>query len=631
MKTFVARCLSLFIVAFASASVADGGDSIFVKEIEGRGKDHQAALADAFQNAIRKALGTYVVTHATTDGETLDEKIYLNSDAVVKNYKVVGREDGEGFVLLLIDAEIIRNEMMKYIRREPAVEVGEGELANLLAKRKSIENAVKSLDLLFLNWQENVYRAEKCGSFSIAANDSGDEDLIQISVPFILTLRWDAYRMFQKKLEGLLSRIAIDQTSGEAQNEEQMEKAYNSFFAGTGIVKEDRWNNRKVVNPNEYGAVLFLTRQGGAKIRYALFLVPAQIDKKLHELLSPDVDVCFEFRSAGGLVSSQSFRGYMRMFTGSLLLRYDLSSVWWDHHGGCLVFHDSILTEFNNNDEWSARRLFHATVPVSEKDAHRITGCIIQVRSRSKDDRCRHKTDIRSEPISDTEWLRIDPGPQGGSNPSARPNSSQDGASAGKSEGQTVKSKSSEPLPGFDKVLNALTNARDSPTFDNIVALENCWGALPKALRPMLQTNILNASCASFLARGNTSAVAKRKDRIDSAALWAAVTDECRACHGSGRSETKCFACGGSGVCSNCRGRGKLGGGKPLRGMSSEAASMRCSRCNGTGRCQSCTNGQRKTTCTKCDGKGRIVSKAKCKAFFEQNIDQAIRICYGAE
>lgn len=620
---FLKAAMAAIVLATAIPASADGGESIFVKEVEGRGKDHQTALADAFQNAIRKALGTYVVTHSTTDGETLDEKIYLNSDAVVKDYKIIGREDGDGFVSLLIDAEIVRNEMMKYIHREATEKVDGGELANLLNKRKAINSAVKSLDLLFLDYQENLYRVEKYGSMSIAPDDELSSDRIMVSIPFVLTFRWDAYRVWREKLVALLDQISIAKTTGRCKDLDAFEDIYEDggFFEKNGAGGD---------NPNKYRGVLFLDvfldERRGPGIGYTLYLVPFQIDQKLRALLDFEVDFQFTFSTTGGNdIVNYSVPGKVGFFQSSEMRNFYIL----DHFDqGCLIFMNMLRVRAGWNYYWTPLNLFHASIPVRESDARKIGGCKIRcIPHVERESRGYSDREITRTELSRSEWSSFDPGPQG---PSAAtkpptPRSSPETKPEREPDDET----DGDPLPEFESIADALEVVRSDPTFENIAALENCWGALPRDLRPMLQTNVLNASCAVFLARGNMGAVAKRKARIDSAALWSAVTDECPACHGSGHYETKCFACGGSGKCSSCQGRGKLGGGKPLRGMSSEAASVTCSRCHGSGHCQSCTNGRRKNMCTKCYERGRIVSKAKCKSVFEQNVDAALRICLG--
>ncbi len=194
---------------------SDGIGAIAVHGVEGRGKDEQTALNNAFRNAIRKAIGSYVVSSTATDGETVDKKVFDNCDAVVSKYEIVEREEQDGKLTIVIDAEIIRNEMMKYIQKTASTEVGEGELANLLAKRNAVNNAVGSLELLFMNWRENVYRVEKYGNLSIAADDDTNADTVHVSIPFIVTFNWQAYEVFLSKVRNILARIAISRTSGE--------------------------------------------------------------------------------------------------------------------------------------------------------------------------------------------------------------------------------------------------------------------------------------------------------------------------------------------------------------------------------------------------------------------------------
>lgn len=619
---FLKAAIAAIALATAIPASADGGESIFVKEVEGRGKDHQTALADAFQNAIRKALGTYVVTHSTTDGETLDEKIYLNSDAVVKDYKIVGREDGDGFTSLLIDAEIVRNEMMKYIHREATEKVDGGELANLLNKRKAIDSAVKSLDLLFLDYQENLYRVEKYGSMSIAPDDELSNDRIMVSIPFVLTFRWDAYRVWREKLVALLDQISIAKTSGQCKDLRAFEDVYEKggFFKKNGAGGD---------NPNKYRGVLFLDERNGTGIGYTLYLVPFQIDQKLRALLDFEVDFRFTFSTTGGNdIVNYSVPGEVWFFQSSEMRNF---YIWDDFDGVCLIFRDMLRARAGWNDKyWTPQNLFHASIPVRESDAGKIGGCKIRCiphverKSGGYSDRKITRTEL-----SKSEWLSFDPGPQepptweklpsSRSSPKSKPEQEID-------EGARV-----GPLPGFESIVQAVQNVRDNPTIDNISTMEKVWMGMPTDQRALLQTNVVGASCAMFLAKGNKGAFSKRISKLDAAAFWMSVSENCRMCNGTGKTEKNCFACGGNGICPTCRGRGRIGGGKPLKGMASEAASAPCSRCHGSGRCQSCKNGKRQLPCGNCDATGRFVSKDKCKIVFYQNIAAALRICLGEE
>ena len=78
-----------------------------------------------------------------------------------------------------------------------------------------MNNAGKSLELIFMNWRENVYRVEKYGNLSIAADDDANGETVHVSIPFIVTFNWHAYDVFLSKVKNILSRIAIAKTGGE--------------------------------------------------------------------------------------------------------------------------------------------------------------------------------------------------------------------------------------------------------------------------------------------------------------------------------------------------------------------------------------------------------------------------------
>lgn len=405
--------------------------SIFVKNIEGAGENRQKALADAFQNAIRKAVGTYVFSSVRDDSETLDEKIYLNADAVVKNHAVVGSEATSDGFTIVIDAEIVRNEMMKYIQRETSTEVGEGEMANLLAKRNAVNNAVKSLELLFMNWRENVYRSEKYGDLSIADNDDVSGDVVHISIPFILTFNWQAYGVFLSKVRNVLSRIAIDKTSGvwdsvwKQGHRDRLDEKIDAFYVKAGLATKDQYCRVERQNSSNYGGVMILSHSDNGLVKYELYIVPQQIKKAFENLLEPKAELRFALTSkGGGTMASRAIAGEIRSFGWHYFYIYDDDMGLDEPRGGeqIAILSDKIRTEFQNNhgsyrDEWAEKRLFRATIPVPLKAAARVAGCSISVQSKNEDRYedygfagviVHDRGGITSEAITEAEWRRID-------------------------------------------------------------------------------------------------------------------------------------------------------------------------------------------------------------------------------
>ena len=608
-------------------------NAIPVTGVEGYGKTREKALADAFQNAVRTALGTYVLSSSVDDGETVDEKIYLNADAIVESHKIVSQRTEDGLVVVVIDASVVRNEMMKYIERIPSVEVGEGELANLLNKRKAIDTAAQSLDLLFANWQQNLYRAEKFGPLSIAGDDSLAGGKIKVSVPFILTLDWENYRVWKQKMMTLLDRINVAKTTGRCRDYGELNYIYSEetgFFDETGLSGE---------NPNKYRAVLFVDEWPGPGVGYTLYAVPFQIHQKLAKILDTSISLRFAFSDAAGeTLASESIPGTLAFFQWAPVSHRWISSLRADAVDGayllddvdeCLVFREKL--GMGGSDDGCVQKCYHAVVPIGEAAAMRMRECSIQCgpakSKRSSRESFGDRLSVTT--LSKEEWRSIDPNP---------------GGSGG---GGALSGGNGAPEDKLAGLAEALETAMYNPTGANYKKLEDVWQMLPEKEKTATQKNVMWALCAMLASQGHLGAAVKRQGLINYPAFLIAVSDRCHACGGAGRSQETCRTCGGVGVrrgrcgtcggtgdCSFCHGSGRTGG--RLGG-----APLRCPKCGGSGRCGSCSGGWNEvpcsdcrggstaTGCRTCNGTGRIVSADKCERVVEENLEQALRICSG--
>lgn len=609
------------------------GKPIVVTGIEGKGKDEQSALENAYREAIRKALGDYTLWCAETDGETYDEKIYANADAVVSAHRVVGREERDEKVFLTIDAEIIPNEMMKYIQRIPSVEVGEGELANLVNKRKAIEAAVKSLDLLCINWQQNLFSLEKYGSFTIAPGDDLEGKTMEVSVPFIWTFNWPNYRIWRKKVMLLLDRIAIAKTSGRCKDFAAFEQFYeNTTFFRDHDALED--------NPNKYRAVLFLDEWPKPTVNYTLYLVPYQILKKLANLLNAEIDIRFVITGSGkSEVARFSFPAEVTFAEGLWHVNswdtYKFSD--FSAHKGGVVFRDKVHTyTYNKSSGWgyrcSTQCLFHATIPIPADVVSRVKECKICCMPRTEKSSRNNSCGISIAALPQAAWLSIEPNPGFYAERDSISDAERDtipGTDKGRETPATAPMSRPQTfgfISGLESIGAALEELQQVQTAANLSKMEAAWKALPSGQQKLLQKNVMWVSCGILLGHEQNAAVAKRSAMLDTKALVKAVSDECPTCDGSGYSERPCRKCGGSGRClfSGCNGSGRIqrmmGGASP------------CPNCHGSGRCPVCCgSGHDREKCPRCNGMGRILSESKCQETVEENIEEALRICRGEE
>ena len=621
----------------------EGPESITIRNIVGRGASRQLALADAFRNAISQALGTYVVTSRTWDGETLDKKIFDNSDAVVKTHKIVDEGETRGKWAVTIDAEIVRNEMMKFIRREATTKVGEGELANILAKRQAINNAVQSLNLLFQNWRENVYRAEKYGNITIASDDNAREDTVRLSVPFIITFHWDAYKVFLDKVRNVLSRIAIDKTQGEhdkKQNADFLEENY-SFYNRVGLTNKDgNGYIRKTGNPNGYGEIRIVSRLSDDKFRYEIYIVPNQVKHALDELLTRDAEIRFVFMSKGGEnIASQAFSGEIYSFGWDWICNDEISLGWSnDDEMQLITIMDAIKTEFRDR-LWTNQSFYHASIPVPLEAASRISGCTITVCRPGEKDNCLSSRNFTTELMSAEEWVKIDRKPsqqilamRGASDipVKATPKLHKEAQSV---MGREVPEVRVEPnhdhvaffISGKDKNLKVriLELCRMPPDTHSA----RMWLDLSNEIESFeLRQAAFKASGTALLCDKKSSEYkTKIRKRIkDIVAFEESFYAVCPGCGGKKTTEKKCSACAGSRVCkfSNCKGGVCLVRG--FRGLGGDHREP-CRKCRGTGVCQQCGgSGSECVKCHQCKGKGMVFSVDVVSYSYHNLVEQIV-------
>ncbi len=196
-------------------------------------------------------------------------------------------------------------------------------------------------------------------------------------------------------------------------------------------------------------------------------------------------------------------------------------------------------------------------------------------------------------------------------------------ASPGRQEAVSVSPARQKLREELAPMAETVETAKRAKTAESFGKMEAAWRTLPDGHKRSLQKNVLWASCAMLLLKGNTGAVAARKAYVDTQELLNAVTEPCRACGGQGHSQENCRECGGAGRCPFCRGSGHTSGMNGRTGT--------CPKCNGSGRCLACTGGTRQTKCRSCSGSGRALSDTKCYQVVDENLDRALRICRGEE
>ena len=277
---------------FATVTAFSEEHSITV-QATGQGINKTEALEDALRNAVRKAVGTYVVTQTKLTAEDFDEDIYINADAVVTKHREIKTSEKAGIVTIAIEASVVKNDLLKYIAKTESTKITSTDLGNLLNRRKALATAEKTLEYIFQDIGSKMYLAKKKGDFSLDQDDELDTDSVKIIINYELSFNTSEYAKFEKRLKNLLKKVAIAETSGTGSydtihtrwDDGRLNEFYNS--------KEWPKGTKSIVFCNEY------YEQDKKNYSYRCFAVPQQIYDKINKLEQTFSILVFNFEIKG--------------------------------------------------------------------------------------------------------------------------------------------------------------------------------------------------------------------------------------------------------------------------------------------------------------------------------------------
>ena len=281
---------------FATATAFSEEHSITV-QATGQGINKTEALEDALRNAVRKAVGTYVVTQTKLTAEDFDEDIYINADAVVTKHREIKTSEKAGIVTIAIEASVVKNDLLKYIAKTESTKITSTDLGNLLNRRKALATAEKTLEYIFQDIGSKMYLAKKKGDFSLDQDDELDTDSVKIIINYELSFNTSEYTKFEKRLKNLLKKIAIAETSGTG--------SYDDIH--------DNWNTNSCLRkfnesetskgwPTGTQTIAFCDEyyeHDQKSYRYQCFAVPKQVYDKIDQLTPTFGTLVFDFTIKG--------------------------------------------------------------------------------------------------------------------------------------------------------------------------------------------------------------------------------------------------------------------------------------------------------------------------------------------
>ena len=295
-----------------SSSIAKAEENVFntkephvIVSATGRGLDETEALRDAYKDAVRKAVGTYVVTQTVLKNDKLDEIIMLNSDAIIIRHEVTNKRTENGVLIMDITATVVKNELQKYIAPKKTSKINTNEISNLLNHREALANAEKSLEYIFEKYIQNLFHATKKGNLQINPHSKTEGDRIIVDLNYDVQFNKKAYDNLKQRLHNLLERTALTQKQSACSSMRDLEKQLrlrnnkdSKIIVFTEVDKLSDWRyaNRKY------------SREKANTMKYHAYAVPAQIWAKLNSLIDHWVIIEFNFHVRGEEEPVRKFR-----------------------------------------------------------------------------------------------------------------------------------------------------------------------------------------------------------------------------------------------------------------------------------------------------------------------------------
>lgn len=204
-------CLLTMMNCTVFAKNAVRNKMLITEVVEGYGQTDQEALKNAFHEAIRKALGFYLIAKKTTIDDCAKTEIYSNADGLVVEHKVLERSvvDG-GTIRLKIEAKIMQQKFVESLEKKTTSIIDETSIVDIQRKNESRIETKKALEAIFENFPYNMLDMQLLGKLKLSEDaEIGKGDFVDVSYKVIVSVKYDEYSRFIQKLKGILRMTAI--------------------------------------------------------------------------------------------------------------------------------------------------------------------------------------------------------------------------------------------------------------------------------------------------------------------------------------------------------------------------------------------------------------------------------------
>ena len=213
MKIIAFSILLLFTL-FAPLRAEMVSSNIFVK-VQGEGKTEEEALKNAFKKAVYKAVGVYVLSETTLENENLQEKIFLNSDAVVTSHKVLQSEKKDDQVVVVIEAEVIKNAIAEKVKEyQNSQAVSQTHIISAVNTLEAIDNATKTFRSIMADFPQSIIDVVTLGDPFVDEKKGMVGDEVFMIQNIRISVNYNRYTQLTSKLTKLLTPFAKGHSKG---------------------------------------------------------------------------------------------------------------------------------------------------------------------------------------------------------------------------------------------------------------------------------------------------------------------------------------------------------------------------------------------------------------------------------
>ena len=180
-------------------------------EAYGYGSDINEAEKNALNEAVRKAVGFYLVSQRITVNDKAQTKICTNADAAILDSKRLEKCTlGDKSIRILMKVWIVKKQFEAIIAKNVTDSIDSKMIRNIESEYDRFKDTYETLRILLDGFPDSVIRTQLIGGLRVSDDAQIRNDgKIDITYQLKITVHLAKYYEFINKLEGVLKKVSI--------------------------------------------------------------------------------------------------------------------------------------------------------------------------------------------------------------------------------------------------------------------------------------------------------------------------------------------------------------------------------------------------------------------------------------